>query len=202
MDTCTCIAESLCCSPETITRLIGCTPTQNKKLKENQGVRRASLEALGDNLCPCLYHFLKVAHIPWLLTPSSVFKASNIISRPSHIEALTISSVFLFHHLTTLVRDGTPLHYSCLENPMDRGAWKAWHAAIHGSLRVRHDWVTSLSLFTFIHWRRIASRSSVLAWRIPGMGKPGELLSMGLHRVGHNWSDLAAAAVITLGTPR
>jgi len=35
---------------------------------------------------------------------------------------------------------------------------------------------------------------SVLAWRIPGMGEPGGLLSMGLHRVGHDWSDLAAAA--------
>ena len=37
-----------------------------------------------------------------------------------------------------------------------------------------------------------ATHSSVLAWRIPGMGKPGGLLSMGSHRVGHNWSDLAA----------
>ena len=45
----------------------------------------------------------------------------------------------------------TPLQYSCLENPMDRGAW--W-AAVMGSLRVGHDWATSLSLFTFMHWRR------------------------------------------------
>ena len=42
--------------------------------------------------------------------------------------------------------------------------------------------------------KEIATYSSVLAWRIPGMGKPGGLLSMGLHRVGHVWSDLAAAA--------
>ena len=47
--------------------------------------------------------------------------------------------------------NGTPLQYSCLENPTDRGAWKA---AVLGSLRVGHDWVTSLSLFTFMHWRR------------------------------------------------
>ena len=59
-----------------------------------------------------------------------------------------------------------------------------------GSLRVRHDWATSLSLFTFIHWRR----KCVLAWRIPGMGEPGGLLSRGSHRVRHDWSDLAAAA--------
>ena len=40
----------------------------------------------------------------------------------------------------------------------------------------------------------MATHSSVLAWRIPGMGEPGGLPSMGSHRVGHDWSDLAAAA--------
>ena len=65
-----------------------------------------------------------------------------------------------------------------------------------GSLRVGHDWATSLSLFIFMHWRRKwqPTPSSVLAWRIPGTGKPGGLLSMGLHSVGHDWSDLAAVA--------
>ena len=64
-----------------------------------------------------------------------------------------------------------------------------------GSWRVGHDWVTSLSLFTFMHWRRKwQTHSSVLAWRIPGTGEPGGLPSMGSHRVGNNWSDLAAAA--------
>ena len=43
----------------------------------------------------------------------------------------------------------------------------------------------------------MATHSSVLAWRIPGMGKPGGLPSMGLHRVGHDWSDLAAAAIFS-----
>ena len=42
--------------------------------------------------------------------------------------------------------------------------------------------------------KEMATHSSVLAWRIPGMGEPGALLSMGLHRVGHDWSNLAAAA--------
>jgi len=66
-----------------------------------------------------------------------------------------------------------------------------------GSWRVRHDWATSLSLFTFLHWRRKwqPNNSSVLAWRIPGTGEPGGLQSMGSHRVRHDWSDLAAAAV-------
>ena len=68
-----------------------------------------------------------------------------------------------------------------------------------GSLRVGHDWATSLSLFTF-HFhaleKEMATHSSVLAWRIPGMGEPGGLLSMGSHRVGHDWSDLVAAAAV------
>ena len=61
-----------------------------------------------------------------------------------------------------------------------------------GSLRVGHNWATSLSLFTFMHWRR--KWPSVLAWRIPGKGEPGGLPSMGPHRVGYDWCDLAAAA--------
>ena len=86
--------------------------------------------------------------------------------------------------------DGTPLQYSCLENPMDGGGW--W-AAVHGVAKSR----TRLSNFTLtFHFhkleKKMATHSSVLAWRIPGMGEPGGLLSMGLHRVGHGWSDLAA----------
>ena len=64
-----------------------------------------------------------------------------------------------------------------------------------GSLRVGHDSVTSLSLFTFLHWRRKWQPTPVfLPGGISGMGEPGELPSMGLHRVGHDRSDLAAAA--------
>ena len=75
---------------------------------------------------------------------------------------------------------------------MDRGAW--W-AAVQGVAKSR----TRLSDFTFtFHFhaleKEMASHSSVLAWRIPGTGEPGGLLSMGSHRVGYDWSDLAAAA--------
>ena len=63
-----------------------------------------------------------------------------------------------------------------------------------GLRRVRHDWVTSLSLFSFTHWWETATHSSVLAWRIPGPGEPCGLPSMGSHRVGHDWSELLAAA--------
>ena len=80
--------------------------------------------------------------------------------------------------------NGTPLQYSCLKNPTDRGAWKA------GVHRVA-DGRTRLSDFTFtFHFhaleKEMATHSSVLAWRIPGTGEPGELPSMGLHRVGHD----------------
>ena len=86
--------------------------------------------------------------------------------------------------------NGTPLQYSCLENPMDGGAWKA---AVHGIAEGR----TPLSDFTFtFHFhaleKEMATHSSVLAWRIPGTGEPSGLPSMGSHRIGHDWSDLAA----------
>ena len=48
--------------------------------------------------------------------------------------------------------------------------------------------------FYYILDKEMATHSSILAWRIPGMGEPGGLLSMGSHKVGHNWSDLSAAA--------
>ena len=61
-----------------------------------------------------------------------------------------------------------------------------------GSLRVRHDWVTSFSLFTFMHWRRKWQPTPVF---LPGGSQGrGGLPSMGSHRIGHDWSDLAAAA--------
>ena len=92
--------------------------------------------------------------------------------------------------------NGTPLQYSCLENPMDGGAW--W-AAVHGVVKSG----TRLSNFTFtFHFhaleKEMATHSSVLAWRIPGTGEPGGLPSMGSHRVGHNWRNLAAAAAVNI----
>ena len=80
--------------------------------------------------------------------------------------------------------NGTPLQYSCLENPMDGGAW--W-AAVHGFAKSR----TRLSDFAFtFHFpaleKAMATHSSVLAWRISGTGEPHGLPSMGSHRVGHD----------------
>ena len=80
--------------------------------------------------------------------------------------------------------NGTLLQYCSSENPKDEGAWKA---AVHGVTKSQ----TRLSDFTFtfhIHAleKEMAAHSSVLAWRIPGMGEPGRLQSMGSHRVGHD----------------
>ena len=80
--------------------------------------------------------------------------------------------------------NGTPLQYSCLENPMDGGDWRA---AVHGVAKSH----IRLSDFTFtfhLHAleKKMATHSSVLAWRTPGTGEPGGLPSKGSHRVGHD----------------
>ena len=109
-----------------------------------------------------------------------------------------------YHHFPA-VPSFTVIHPSILEKVMAMHsrvlAWRIpWTEEPGGlqstrSLRVGHDWATSLSLFTFMHWRRKWQPTpSVLAWRIPGTGEPGGLPSMVLHRVGHDCGDLAAAA--------
>ena len=128
-------------------------------------------------------------------TWSSDFGEGDLESLSCHVDLL----VFLLNHsemLQTSIQDGeansTPLQYSCLASPMDGGVW--W-AAVHGVTKSR----TRLSDFTFTFHshaleKEMASHSSVLAWSIPGMGEPDGLPSMGSHRVGHDWSDLATTA--------
>ena len=72
----------------------------------------------------------------------------------------------------------------------DKGAWCA---TVHG---VTKNWIR------LSDWSRkeTTTHSSVLAWRIPGMGEPGGLPSMGSHRVGHDWSDLAANGWTTVAS--
>ena len=101
----------------------------------------------------------------------------------------TYTHIYTHTHIYTYIHtyigedSGTPRH-SCLENPMDGGAW--W-AAVHGIAKGR----TRLSDFTFpFHFhaleKEMATHSSVLAWRIPGTAEPGGLPSVALHRVGHD----------------
>ena len=83
--------------------------------------------------------------------------------------------------------NGNPLQYSCLENPVDRGAWRAAvHRVAQSQTRLR------LSMHACIGEGN--GNPLQYSWRTPGTEVSGGLLSMGLHRVGHDWSDLAAAA--------
>ena len=139
----------------------------------------------------------------WILWCSAFFivQLSHPYTTTGKIIALTIWTFvgkvmsLLFKMISRLVigeGDGTPLQYSCLENSMDEGVW--W-AAIHGFAKSR-TWLSDFAFTFHFHAleKEMATHSSVLAWRIPGMGEPGGLLSLGSHRVGHDWRDLAAAA--------
>ena len=93
--------------------------------------------------------------------------------------------------INTREGNGTPLQYSWLENPTDGGTWQA---SVRGVARSQ-AWLSDFT-FTFQFQaleKEMATHSSVLAWRIPGTGEPGGLPSVGSHRVGHDWSNLAAA---------
>ena len=76
--------------------------------------------------------------------------------------------------------NGNPLQYSCLENPVDRGAcWAAVHGVAQSRTRLKRLSMHALE-------KKMATHSSVLAWRILWTEGPGGLPSMGSHRVGHN----------------
>ena len=139
-------------------------------------------------------------YISWSDAISNVrnYKSSNTnipigtTNIPIKFVELRSASNYQFLRITNGEGNGTPLQNSCLENHMEGGAW--W-AAVHGVAKSR----TRLSDFTFtFHFhaleKEMATHSCVLAWRIPGTGEPGRLPSMGSHRVGHDWSNLAAAA--------
>ena len=114
----------------------------------------------------------------WFLNfPHSFIKENYFITFAFIIQAFCL---FAVGQWCLREGNGTPLQYSCLENPMDGGAW--W-AAVHG---VAEDW-TRLSDFTFtFHFhaleKEMATQSSVLAWRIPGTAEPSGLPSMGSHK--------------------
>ena len=140
--------------------------------------------------------FISLSHKGrWRILEWVAYPFSSGSSRPRNRTGVSCSAggFFINWAIRYVVEgNGTPLQNSCLENPMDRGAWKA---AVHEVAKSQ----TRLSDFTFtFHFhaleKEMAAYSSVLAWRIPGTGEPGGLLSTGSHRVEHNRSDLAAAA--------
>ena len=131
-------------------------------------------------------------NIPLSASPTHKYRLLQTVSR------LPLATVYMSWTATLLLFWSKlvllTILYSCLENPMDGGAWKA---AVHGVAEGR----TQLSDFTFTFnfpalEKEMATHSSVLAWRIPGMGQPGGLPSMGSHRIWHDWSDLAVAVTV------
>ena len=120
------------------------------------------------------------------LTPYSVESAPFSIHEDAMKKQDAEHSCYIYPGVGLWAREGNgnPLQYSCLENTMEGGAW--W-AAVQGVA----ESPTRLSNFTFtFHFpaleKEMATHSSILAWRIPGMGEPGGLPSMGSHRVGHD----------------
>ena len=152
---------------------------------------------LTQGLNPCLLNCRQILHHLSHQGSLELFKGSCLLSFPVFIITTYSIQKVGRHDTKTLTSipppkittasgegDGTPLQYSCLENPMERGAW--W-AAVHGVAKSR----TRLSDFIFtFHFhaleKEMATHSSVLAWRTPGTGEPGGLPSMGSHRVGHD----------------
>ena len=123
--------------------------------------------------------------MPTNLTFKIILKVVSI-SSTSDISKDNYICIYIYIHVYTSIGEGngTPLQYSCLENPMDGGAW--W-ATVHGVAKSQ----TRLSDFPFtFHFhtleKEMATHSSVLAWRIPGTGEPRGLPSMGSHRVGQD----------------
>ena len=97
------------------------------------------------------------------------------------------------HPLMSVMKEAMAPHSSTLAWKIPRGE-NPGRLQSMGSLRVGHDWATSLSLFTLIHWRRKWQPTPVfLPGKIPGTAELGGLPSMGLHRVGYDWGNLAAA---------
>ena len=130
-----------------------------------------------------LFHLQGI--VPIQVSNPGLLHCRQILYQMSHKGSPYISHQF--SHIVVLITllgegSGTPLQYSCLENPINGGAW--W-SAVHARC-----W-TRLSDFTFtFHFhaleKEMATHSSVLAWRIPEMGEPGGLPSMGSHRVRHD----------------
>ena len=134
--------------------------------------------------------------IPWMEEPGRLQSMRSL--RVGHDWATSLSLFTFVHWQADFLPlaapgegTGTPLQCSCLENPMGGGACGLQSM---GSRRVRHDF-TFAFLFHALE-KEMAPHSSVLAWRIPGMGEPAGLPSMGSHRVGHDWSNLAAAEAV------
>ena len=157
------------------------TPKQ-RKLYLRQEKKKMISEV--DSLPKMLDLILMISHDVFLTSWTSAYESNVFYHLQDPMLALKINPIVELVANYLYLGNGTPLQYSCLENPMDGGAW--W-AAVHGVAKSR----ARVSDFTFtFHFhaleKEMATHSSVLAWRIPGTGEPRGLLSMGSHRVRHD----------------
>ena len=106
---------------------------------------------------------------------------------PQYVHAFAQSLKYIENSLT--IANIKPLH----------------HADLLTSINIHLKFLRLVDFTLTFHFpaleKEMATHSSVLAWRISGTGEPGGLLSMGSRRVGHNWSDLAAAAAVVVKNP-
>ena len=145
-------------------------------------------------------HVKKYLYLQWLF-PIGIRCRTRIVLPLKWCQCTLVSNKSYFSHWIKMIKvfwhyyatfvgggNGNPPQYSCLENPVDSGAW--W-AAVH---RVAQSQTQLKQLSMHALEKEMATHSSILAWRIPGREEPGGLLSVGSHTVRHDWSDLAAAA--------
>ena len=85
------------------------------------------------------------------------------------------------------------------DSPLQSEHWNSLDCALDTGWAAQHRLTYVIHLVTLLE-KEMATHSSVLAWRIPGMGEPGGLPSMGSHRVGHDWSDLTVAVAVAAFT--
>ena len=159
-------------------------------------------------------HFNFQRHLRLITSKMQLFIPSKFVCHPPNLPNLskwlhiplvihTRNLEAILDSLLFLLATSNPLYSEKAMAPYSSTlAWKIpwmeepWWAAVHGVAKSQ----TWLSAFTFTFQfhaseKEMATHSSVLAWRIPGTAEPGGLPSMGSHRVGHEWSDLAAAAI-------
>ena len=132
---------------------------------------------------------LDLLFMPSLISPSPFFYLLHI---PSHKVSVTYFTFMLWYYLTSRRRQRHP-------TPVLLPGKSHGQRSLVGFSPWGHE---ELDTTEWLHFhlhaleKEMATHSSVLAWRIPGMGEPGGLPPLGSHRVGHDWSDLAAAAAL------
>ena len=142
-------------------------------------LQELGVHSISTGIYLCLLQWPQACMYPQLLIPVQLFCSSLDCSPPgSSVHGISRTRILELEWVAISFGEGsgTPLQYFCLENPMDRGPW--W-AAVHEVARARHDWATSLSLFTFMHCRR--------KWQPTPVFLPGESQGRGSLVGCHLW---------------